>query len=229
MRNYLPLLLGAVLFPALAGAQSGNPRDDFEDHRFWADLALGGGSITSARPAPSADRDVISGNIDVGLRIHPEWGLGTEFGVIGPTSGCGGRTECNPRRPDFAPNVTRWFLIGEYRPGDRGMQLRVGAGPTWMCYRYYETSTSAWDKLLNALFLGDDGSAKPERSIGCKHLRALGASVSVGYQWQLGEDAPASIGLQLRGEAANFGANSKAGTPAFHHRALMMQVQLSIN
>src|SRR5262245_56232663 len=113
MRSFL-LLLGALLAPALAGAQVRGYDDDyFNDHRFWLGVGLGYGSIGSESPAPSADRDAIAASIEAGYRLAPEWGLGVEFGVVAPTTGCDGKG-CSALLPGFAPNFTRWFLLGEY-------------------------------------------------------------------------------------------------------------------
>lgn len=229
MRRHLVLLI-ALLAPALAGAQSRTYAADFEEHRFWVGVGLGYGTIKSDVRSRSVDRKLVSLGIDAGYRIAPEWGLGLEFGAVIPTSGCDG-LGCSPSLPGFAPNFTHWFLLGEYRPGNSGMRVRLGAGPSWMCYRYYETNVSTWEKILDAILLGDeqDGSGEPGRSRRCKHLKAFGASASVGYQWRLGGEAPTSLGVRVRGEAANYAASSKAATPAFHHRALMLELQLGLN
>jgi hypothetical protein len=130
---------------------------------------------------------------------------------------------------DFAPNFTHWFLVAENRPLER-LRLRAGVGVSGMCYSFHETRSSDFERFLEYLFFGDDdsyydGSTHWE----CKSsLKALGGSVSIGYQWPL-PDPGSSIGLQLRGEAANFAASSTAGTPAFRHRAVTLQIQLNIN
>jgi hypothetical protein len=239
MKPRLLVLLGTLLCPVLAGAQVRSPpqawpsqgdfsQGDFDDHRLWLGLGIGGGSITSTAPAPSADRDSIAASIDVGVRITPEWGVGLEFGVVSPTSGCDGQG-CAPVLPGFAPNFTRWFLLGEYRPGGAGMRIRAGAGLSSMCYRFYETDhLSTWEIIGTAL-LGGDVDSDSGRGTGCDRLRTFGAAVSVGYQWWLGEDAPVSLGLQLRGETAKFAASSKARTPQFRHSAVMMQLQFIFN
>ena len=222
------MLVGALLAPALATADTRFHERDFDAHRHWLGFGLGYGSIGSDSPAPSADRKVISGSIETGYRLTPEWGLGVEFGVVAPTTGCDGKG-CTALLPDFAPNFTRWFLLGEYRPGDSGMSIGLGAGLSLMCYRYYETDRWTWGQVVAALVFGDDGDGARGRATGCKRLGAFGASASIGYQWSLGEDEPATLGLRLRGETAKFAASPKANTPEFRHRAVMMQLQLIFN
>jgi hypothetical protein len=100
-----------------------------------------------------------------------------------------------------------------------------------MCYSYYKTEGSGWEEFLEFLEVvlfddHDDDSSGPHWN--CKSLSALGGSVSVGYQWEI-EHSRTSIGVQLRAEAANFAASNKAGTPAFRHRAVMLQIQLNLN
>jgi hypothetical protein len=138
-----------------------------------------------------------------------------------------------PAGKNFAPDFTRWFLIGEYRPpgADRGWRLRAGVGVSNMCYRHYKTTQSAWERFIEYLLFDDEDyyDYSADRTYwSCKSLSALGGSVSVGYQWEL-KDTRTSVGLQLRGEAANYAASTTAGTPAFRHRALMLQVQFNIN
>ena len=212
-----------MLAPALAAAGSTTYQDDLESGA-WLGLGLGGGKIATAGQAPSADRGVFTFNLDAGYRITPQWGIGFEFGVIGPTSGCDG-LGCTPASPDFAPNFLHWFAVGEYRPDNTGWRLRAGAGFSTMCYRYYRSHTSALENFVNVL-LGGDGSTSD--SISCHSLKAFGAAASIGYQWSL-RGSPTSLGLQLRGEAANFSASTRAVTPAFHHRAVTLQLQLNMN
>ena len=193
---------------------------------WWLGVGLGAGSITSTAPAPSAKRDGFAANLDAGYRLTQTWGLGIEIGVIAPTDGCGAR-HCAPTNPQFAPNFAHWFGVGEWRPGKGGWRLRASAGLSTMCYDYEYSGNSAWGTFWNVLLFGDMqvGSVGSTR---CRNLSALGGALSVGYQWPLG-DSGTSMGLQLRGEAANFAASSAAGTPAFHHRALSVLLQLNVN
>ncbi|MEJ0099649.1 MAG: hypothetical protein WDO12_07905 [Pseudomonadota bacterium] len=194
--------------------------------RGWLAIGVGSGSIASAGPAPSASRDAFAFSIDTGYRINRQWGLGLEYGVLAPNGGCGGH-HCTPADPDFAPDFSHWFLLAEQRPGDGGLRVRAGVGVSSMCYRYYRARDSGWHRFWQALIFDDD---QDEGSISwhCKSLHALGAAASIGYQWAL-PDSLSSVGLQLRGEAANFAESSTAGTPAFHHRAVMLLVQFDIN
>jgi hypothetical protein len=199
--------------------------DDPADAGWWLGVGLGTGSITSAAPAPSAKRDGFAANLDLGYRLTPTWGLGFEIGVVAPTSGCGA-SHCAPNDPDFAPNFAHWFVVSEWRPGNAGWRLRASAGLSTMCYDHYYSDTG-WGTFWNVVLFGDlqVGSVGSTR---CRNLSALGGALSVGYQWPLG-DSGTSMGLQLRGEAANFAASSQAGLPAFHHRALVLLLQLNVN
>lgn len=228
MKRTSLLLASLLLWPAFAAAQSGYYPEDFEAERYWLGVGLGGGAVKSAAPAPAADRNAFGASIDVGIRITPQWGVGLEYGVVAPFGGCGGH-HCTPDTPGFAPDFTRWFLIGEYRPpgADRGWRLRAGVGVSSMCYRYYRTEASDWEEFLEAI-LFDDYDDDHRTHWSCKSLSTLGGSLSLGYQWEL-EDRGSSIGLQLRGEAANFGASTRAGTPAFRHRAVVLQIQFNLN
>jgi hypothetical protein len=227
MQRKLAWLFIALLCPMLSLA-AGQQRDDYDESiPFWAGIGFGGGSITSDGLAPSGGRDVFTGNIEIGYRISRQFGLGVEYGLIVPTSGCRGMG-CSPSKPEFAPDFSRWFLMGEYRPHDGGLRLRASAGVSTMCYRYYKGRRSTWDRFWDAVLFGNDGDdLSNDTSRRCKSLQALGAAVSVGYQWSL-EDR-GSLGLQLRGEAANYDASARAGTPDFKHRAAMMQLQFSFN
>jgi hypothetical protein len=214
-----------LLWPALAAARS-FALDEDPGTPWWLGLGFGSGTITSTAPAPSADRSGIAASIDGGFRFSPEWGLGLEFGVVGPASGCNGRG-CSYGEPHFAPDFTHWFLIGELRPGNGGMRLHVGAGLTSMCYSYYDAERPTWEVFLDAVIFGDPvDDMRTTRQ--CDHLHAFGASASVGYQWPL-RYSHTSLGVQLRAEAANFAASTRALTPAFHHRALALQLQLNFN
>jgi hypothetical protein len=226
MRKPLVLLVGLLLCPVLAGAQSRYAGVD-PDNPFWLGLGVGGGKLQSAASAPSAERDAFSFSVDVGVRIARDWGLGLEYGLVMPQGGCGGHG-CTPQRSDFAPNFSHWFLIAEHRPPDSGVRLRAGAGVSSMCYRYYKAQGDFWEEFVEALVFRDDTVDYDDTHWDCKSLRALGGLVSVGYQWPISE-GEGSIGVQLRGEAAKFAASSKAGTQAFRHRAVTMQIQLNLN
>lgn len=224
------LWLGAMLLgPVLAHAQAPYYDDDFARDPYWLSVGIGGGAVTSTSRAPSAKRDAFGASIDAGIRFTPHWGIGLEYGVVAPVSGCG-EHHCSPSEPEFAPDFTRWFLIGEYRPpGNRGLRLRAGVGVSSMCYDHYRAEgASAWEEFLEAVLLDDYDVDSDGSHWACRSLSALGGSVSLGYQWEL-KDTHGSIGLQLRAEGANFAASNKAGTPAFRHRAVMMQVQFNIN
>jgi hypothetical protein len=211
----------ALLCPALAGASD----YDIElDSGGWLGLGVGAGKMVSAPHAPSADRSGFAISLDGGYRFNRQWGLGLEFGVLTASDGCDG-LGCTSATPGFAPNFLHWFAVGEYRPPGSGWRLRGAAGLSSMCYRWYKSRASALGKFVNALLGGNDPT---EYSISCNSLKALGVSASVGYQWRL-RDSPASLGVQLRGEAADFSASAKAGTQAFHHRGVTLQLQLSTN
>lgn len=191
---------------------------------FWVGAGLGAGKVVSGSRAPSADRSGFALNIDVGRRFNSQWGLGLEFGAIAPSGGCDGLS-CTSTSPDFAPSFSHFFAVGEYRPASSGWRLRGGAGLSTMCYSWYKRHANAFEKFIDVL-LGNDPPT--DYSISCRTLSALGISAAVGYQWSLPR-SDASLGLQLRGEAANFRASTKAGLPAFHHRAVVLMGVLSLN
>lgn len=219
----------ALLAAPFADAQYRADYGTYNEAEFagwWLGVGLGTGSITSSAPAPSAQRDGFAANLDFGYRLTPSWGLGFEIGIIAPAGGCGARY-CAPTDPQFAPNFAHWFGVSEWRPGNAGWRIRASAGLSTMCYDYYHSDNPGWATFWNVVLFGDVqvGSVGSTR---CRTLDALGAAVSVGYQWPLGESGT-SMGLQLRGEAANFAASSEAGLPAFHHRALMLLLQMNLN
>jgi hypothetical protein len=223
MRKPLVLLVGLLLCPVLAGAQT---RYNV-DQPFWLGVGIGGGRVNSDAPAPSAGHDTFAFTIDAGMRITPQWGIGLEYGRIAPGGGCGGH-RCTPADHDFAPDFSHWFLLAEHRSGEDGaMRLRAGLGISGMCYHFYKTGNASFWEVLLAVVIADESDATI-RHWECDSLHALGASVSLGYQWAL-PDSGSSIGLQLRGEAANFKASSSAGTPKFRHRAVTVQIQLNLN
>ncbi|HTQ35633.1 MAG TPA: hypothetical protein VMH77_01245 [Steroidobacteraceae bacterium] len=235
------LLATVLLCPAFAGAQSAvfaggqSPAtaaaqalyySNFDGHRIWVGVGVGNGTVESAAPAPAAGLSAFAGSIDAGYRITREWGLGIDVGVIAPLGGCGGH-QCSPAQYDFAPDFAHWFLLSEYRPGG-GWRLRAGAGISSMCYHYYKGSAPSWEYVVAVLL--DDSDYDPDApQWRCNSLSAFGASASIGYQWRIGRDSPASVGLQLRGEMADFAASSNAGTPAFRHRAVTLQMQFAFN
>lgn len=230
IQRKLAWMLIAMLCPMLSAAATPDYSRYYTDEGYpgwWAGIGAGGGSITSDSQAPSADRSAFTGNIEIGYRLSRNWGLGVEYGVIAPGHGCD-REGCSTTSPDFAPDFTRWFLLGEYRPDNSGLRLRASAGVSYMCYSYFTGRRSAWNKFWDAVLFGSDGEydvGDTKRS--CNSLHTMGAALSVGYQWST--EGQSSVGLQLRGEAANYDASSKAGTPAFRHRAVMMQVQFNFN
>lgn len=211
----------ALLCPSMAGA-AGN--DVEPESRMWLGVGLGAGKVMATSHAPSADRSGFSLAIGGGYRFNSRWAAGLEFGVIAPGSGCDG-LGCTSASPDFAPNFVHWFAVGEYRPANTGWRLRAGAGVSSMCYRWYRSRSNALEQFVSALLGGD---ASTSDSVGCRNLDAFGYSVAVGYQWEL-PGSRASLGVQLRGEAADHGASDKAGTPAFKHRAVALQVQVGLN
>jgi hypothetical protein len=226
MRKQLVSGAAALLWPLLACADYRNSGFD-PDNPVWLGVGFGGGRLQSAAPAPAADRAAYSFSVDVGTRITPNWGLGLEYGLVMPQGGCGGHS-CTPQSSGFAPNFSHWFLIAEHRRPYSGVRLRVGAGVSGMCYRYYRAHGDFWEEFLEALVFGDDNVDPDATHWDCKQLHALGGLVSVGYQWPV-SDGEGSIGVQLRGEMAEFAASSTAGTPKFKHRAVMLQLQFNVN
>lgn len=220
-RFVLLVALGTVMCPVLAHAD-GYAVDP--ESQFWVSLGLGGGKAVSGSQAPSAEHSGFVLNIEGGYRFNSQWGLGLEFGALATSGGCDG-LGCTPASPDFAPSFSHFFAVGEYRPASTGWRLRAGAGISSMCYSWYKSHANAVEKFFTVLLGNDDPT---DYSISCRSLSAPGVSAAVGYQWSF-PNSHTSLGLQLRGEAANFSASSRAGLPAFHHRAVMLQAVLSLN
>lgn len=230
MKSALVVMLAGLAvwsMPALARDEAGS---------WWLGVGLGAASVDSPEPAPSAGRGALAASIDFGHRFTPQWGLGLEFGAVVPKDGCPD-WECPSTATGFAPNITSMFAVGEFRPHGSRWRLRAGAGVSRFCYRSH-WSDSAWnwvdtlDVLLAAL-LDDVPDAETFSGGGAYRCdarrKALGGSLSVGYDWPLSARAPVSMGLRLRAEAASFEAAPAVGLPAFKHRVLMLTLHLNIN
>jgi hypothetical protein len=236
LRHNVAALL--ILLAGLAAwsqpAQSQEYRDDEFAPHWWLGAGVGGASVRSLVPAPSADRGAFAASVDFGFRFTPQVGLGLEFGATAPTDGCSA-SECAVNAAEFAPTFTRMFAFGEFRPRESGWRLRAGAGLSRFCiHSHWSDNAWGWADTfdLALLLLNDDriydlGGSGGYRCDGRK--KALGGMLSVGYDWRVSANAPLSMGLRLSGEAANFDADPSIGLPAFRHRAVMMTLHLNIN
>ncbi len=227
-RGLLPALLLLLPLPALSAGAIAPLEDSIQ--RWWAGIGVGGGSVESPAPAPSAGRRVLNGSVEVGYRLTPNWALGMELGAIAPVSGCRDMG-CGNEQVDFAPSFNRLFAFGELRPRDSGLRLRAGVGMSRFCYaRHWDKDGwSLFDTLMvvfDSDYLYTDGSGA-WRCDGSR--RALGGAVSVGYDWQAGRNAPVSLGVRLTAEAAGFSASPEIGLPAFRHRAVMLSLHLLVH
>lgn len=225
-RGVLRALL--LLVPGLSGiavAQEAGP-----GQRWWAGVSVGGGTVESLAPAPSAGRSVLDGSLEVGYRLTPNWGMGMELGALAPVSGCRD-LGCSEEHSDFAPAFNRLFAFGEFRPRDSGLRLRAGMGLSRFCYaRHWDDD--AWSMLDTVLLLFDEdylyvGGSGSWRCDAAR--RAFGGAVSVGYDWRAARNAPVSVGVRLTAEAAKFSASPAAGLPAFHHRAVVLSLHLLVH
>jgi hypothetical protein len=209
-------------------AQS-QPHDN--EPSFWAGVGLGGGAVNSLAPAPSSGRNVLAASFEVGYRLNPQFGLGLEFGAVAPLSGCAD-WQCGDSAADFAPSFRRIFAIGEFRPRDSGWRLRAGLGMSRFCYQRHwsENAWSMFDTVMLLLLDDDDLSDGGSGAWRCDASRlALGGSVSVGYDWNVGAVDGVSYGVRLSAEAANFSKSPGIGMPAFQHRAMMLTLHLNVN
>jgi hypothetical protein len=193
---------------------------------FWLGASVGGASVNSLAPAPSAGREGLAASIEVGYRPAPDWGVGLEYGGVLPFSGCA-QLGCGESGADFAPNFTRFFAFGEFRPRNSGLRLRAGFGVSRFCYRRY-WSEEAWnwfDTLM--LALDEDYSEGGSGAWRCDASRqALGGSVSLGYDWPVA--AGAAMGVRLTAEAANYARSPAMDLPSFRHRAVLLSVHINL-
>lgn len=229
-RLRLPLLVAVacLLASPLPGLAQSAGTANQSDVPMWISVGMGGGSVQSLAPAPSAGRSIFAASIEMGYRVHRDWGLGLELGAILPFEGCA-QWECGSRPVDFAPNFSRFAGFAEYRPGRTGLRLRAGLGMSRFCYRSH-WSEDAWswlDTLSVALFADEmyvDGSGA---RLCDASRRALGGTLSVGYDWPL-ERVPATWGLRLTAEAANYDGKPSVGMAPFRHRALFLTLHLTL-
>jgi hypothetical protein len=226
----LVMLAGFAAWSAPATAQ------DESGSRWWLGAGLGGASVNSLAPAPSAGRHALAASVDFGYRLTPQWGLGFEFGAVAPVAGCKDWA-CAGTASAFAPNFTRLFAFSEFRPRDSGWRFRAGAGASRFCFsRHWSDSAWGWgdtfDVILSAMLDNDSDTETFGGSGGWRcdaRMKALGGAVSVGYDWPVSRGAPVAVGLRLSAEAANFGATPAIGLPGFRHRAVMLTLHLNIN
>jgi hypothetical protein len=221
---------GAAAFAGTAQAQGTHELNILPGP--WLSVGVGGATVKSLAPSPAAGLEGVAGSIEVGYRFTPEWGVGLDFGAIAPVGGCA-YWDCASPPQEFAPNFTRVFAFGEFRPRDSGWRFRASAGVSRFCYSRY-WSDSAWNwgdfamMLLDEDYLADTiGGSGAYRCDG--RTRAMGGSLMVGYDWAVTPKAPVSIGVRLTAEAANFGATDQIGVPAFRHRAVTLSLHLNLN
>lgn len=198
----------------------------------WLGVGVGGAAVRSLAPSPSSGREALAGSIELGYRFTPQWGVGLDLGAIAPVSGCTD-WDCAASAAEFAPNFTRVFAFGEFRPRNTGWRFRAGAGVSRFCYsRYWSDSAWNWGDIAMMIidddYLYDTVSGSGAYRCGARTL-ALGGSLSVGYDWAVSRNAPVSMGVRLTAEAANFGATRNIGVPAFRHRAVTLTLHLNVN
>lgn len=219
----LAMLAGIAVWSAPALAQASD--------RWWLGADLGGATVESLAPAPSAGRTAVAASLEFGYRLTPQLGLGFEYGGVVPPGGCA-EFGCGSSPADFAPNFTRLFAFGEFRPRDSGWRIRAGAGVSRFCYsQHWDSSAWGWGDTLNVILFGDeDDTFEGSGAFRCDaRMKALGGAVSVGYDWPAKDGAPLSVGWRLSAEVANFDATPAINLPAFRHRAVMLTLHLNIN
>jgi hypothetical protein len=227
------VLIGFAGWPTPTFAQHAAADPGAGAQRLWLGVGLGSATVRSVAPAPAAGRGAVAASLDIGYRVTPQWGLGLEFGTVAPVHGCAD-VNCSGTVAAFAPNISRMFAFGEFRPQHSGWRLRAGAGVSNFCYRrHWAPGAWSWVDTLNLLL--NDQSINNETVSGSGAYRcdarnhALGGALSLGYDRPAAQGTPLSMGLRLSAEAANFGATPAVGLPAFRHRALMLTLQLNIN
>jgi hypothetical protein len=230
-------LVGLAIASLPASAQHYSYQQDGEyfTRGWWLSAGLGGGSVNSQAPAPSAQRDAFTASVDVGYHISPRWGLGLDAGIVVPGGDCA-RWECAASPAEFAPNFTHLRVFGEYRPRNSGWRLRAGVGSSRFCYRSY-WSDSGWNwvdtidvvlQLLNDDYISNDTIDGGSGAYRCDAKKgALGVALSAGYDWPVA--GPMSMGVRLTAEGANFRATPSIGLPAFRHRAVLLSLHLNLN
>ena len=225
---WLALAITLIASPAVVLAQSA--RD--QQQPFWLGFDVGAAVVQSLAPAPSAGRDGLAASIELGYRFAPEWGLGLEYGGVVPFSGCA-QSGCGQSQQDFAPNFSRFFAFGEYRARDSGVRLRAGFGVSRFCYRrHWSEDAWSWVDTINftiSALLDDDDYGGGTGAWRCDAARkALGGSLSVGYDWPVANNS-GSLGVRLTAEAADYDRTPGADLPAFRHRALLLTVHLNLH
>lgn len=195
---------------------------------FWIGAGLGGGAVQSLQPAPSAGRNFLAASVEAGYRFNRHWGAGVELGALVPFTGCE-QWQCGDSSADFAPAFTRMFAFAEYRPASQGWHVRAGAGLSRFCYQsHYSKDAWSWIDTLNLLFDDDYLYSGGTGAWQCdaRH-HALGGAVSVGYDWPL-RTLPATMGVRLTAEAADFAGKPEVTMPSFRHRALMLTLHFNL-
>lgn len=224
------VLAGLVAWPAAAVADD---RDLQVAPGWWLGVGVGAAAVHSPAPAPAANREGLTGSIEVGYRFTPRWGVGVDFGAVAPVRGCADWDCANGSPGHFAPNFTHVFGFGEFRPRNSGWRLRASAGISRFCYsRYWSDSAWSWGDfamlLLDDDYLYDTVSGSGAYRCGAR-TRALGGALTVGYDWAVSRTAPVSTGVRLTAEAADFGSTPAIALPGFRHRALTLTLHLNFN
>lgn len=228
MRFHRPLLImfaGLVAGALPAGAQ--NAASQYDAAPIWLGVGLGHGSFRSLQPAPSAGRQALVASIEVGHRLNRDWGAGLEMSGLLPFTGCN-QWDCSDSPAGFAPNFGRFSAFAEYRPGRTGLRLRAGLGMSRFCYRSHWSDTAwSWLDTLVLLTLDEDHDYGTGAMRCDAAQRSLGGSVSVSYDWAL-QRTPATLGLRLSAEAANFKGEPDVNMPSFRHRAVMLSLHFTL-
>jgi hypothetical protein len=228
-----PLLcLALFTLPVVAVAQHApDPWSSDPSQRLWVGAGIGAGTVRSLAPSPAAGRGAMAASFEIGYHLAPDWGMGLELGTVAPVSGCR-EWACGKVSSEFAPSFGHLLAFGEFRPRDSGLRLRAAIGVSRFCYQRHwsEDAWSMWDTFM--VIIDEDYLDEEDGGSGawrCDASRkALGGSVSVGYEWQT-PDAPVSLGVRLSAETARFIGSPATGMPAFRHRAVMLTLHLSVN
>lgn len=221
------LILSAALLAGVLPAAAQNASSQHDAAPVWLGVGLGHGTFRSLDPAPSAGREGLVASLEFGYRLNRDFGVGLEVSGLLPFSGCS-QWECGENRADFAPDFSRFSAFAEYRPGRTGLRLRAGLGMSRFCYRsHWSDSAWSWFDALMVVLVDEDHDFGSGAMRCDAAQRALGGSVSVSYDWAL-KRAPATMGVRLSAEAANYKGEPRVDMPAFRHRAVMMSLHFTM-
>jgi Outer membrane protein beta-barrel domain len=194
-------VVGVAMTAQVLAATENTAAPDTDAERSWWWLGAGIGAVQLDYGSAAASGDTgFAMTFEGGVHISQHWGLGVEAALYSTGSNC---KYCGPASSNLNVGFDHFFLVGEFRPGDSGWRLRVGAGvsDTWLVDGSYNSTT----------------------------VSAFGAGVSAGYQWRLPTATPMSLGVRLSGETAHFPARHSLEVASLQYSAVTLTMQLSLD